>query len=188
MQKNKKPEINDEIINIVNIKVNRLIRSSSYRPDERDDIVQELLMHLHRRLPKFDPEKAGLSTYIDMVLSTKIILMVHERRERQHRRPSSISIEEFSFDDENEDLKSHVLDNEAEKIWDREKHRADLRHDLEETLSRLPANLREIARMLGESRKRKEIAEKMGIHRDTVLKMIYDLRSALKEAGIDEYL
>ena len=46
-----------------------LTRHAAFGPSDLEDLEQELMLDLHRRLPLFDPDKAGLATFIARVVA-----------------------------------------------------------------------------------------------------------------------
>ena len=71
---------------LITIKAKQLIRKSGFRDADRDDLEQELVLHLLKQADRFDPRRAGIRTFIDRVVDARVAEILRHRH-RQKRAP-----------------------------------------------------------------------------------------------------
>ncbi|MCE9635613.1 MAG: RNA polymerase subunit sigma-24 [Planctomycetes bacterium] len=169
----------------------RLIRTAGFSESERDDLEQELMLDLLRRLPKFDPARATLPTFVARVVSHGTATLVGARcaahRDGWLNAPSL-----------NDDVADE--DGACAEVWQTLDHqeqgrrvgvaerdafeRLDLGLDLVEALAALPPDLRVLcARLAGDSIT--DVARDTGTPRATLYGRIAEIRRRLADAGLD---
>ena len=73
------PGLSAQTINLIKHKAWSLIGTIGFTWSDRDDLEQELVLDILRRLPRFDPERAQLMTFVVRVLDNKIASIIEAR-------------------------------------------------------------------------------------------------------------
>jgi len=155
---------------------------------DRDDIEQELRLHVLRRLEKFDPAIAQWNTFVGIVIQRHAATLIerHRRRGRvpdptSSPNPISISLDAVREPPAADRTKPHVL--AALAVHSNHEHQSDLAMDVEQVLTLLPKPCRRMCALL----KRHSVAEAarlLGIPRTTLHDRLSRLREVFQAAGI----
>ena len=179
---------------IIRHKARQLVGQFGFTEADREDLEQELVLDLLRRLPKYDPSRAQRNTFIARVVENKVATIIEARKaamrdyrlcrcslndrlEDQDGR-STERIETINQDD------YFVLTGKPSRPVD---ELLDLSIDLRAAVSLLPPNLCELYRRLCDQTVT-EISRDLGIPRGTIYDMIRKIRAILDDAGIRDYL
>lgn len=73
---NRYPGIDRYAVWMVKRKALQLTRQSGFSPADRKDLEQELMLHLVLNLPRHNPERGTLSTFIDRVIESKAATLI----------------------------------------------------------------------------------------------------------------
>ena len=65
---------------LINGKVQQLIKEPEFTASDREDLEQELIIAVLQCLPKFDPEKAKRSTFIVNVINLNMVMLIGQKR------------------------------------------------------------------------------------------------------------
>jgi RNA polymerase sigma-70 factor (ECF subfamily) len=186
-------EIDGYILRLVRFKARELVKTSSVPQSDRDDIAQDLLLDILRRLPRFDPGRSSRSAFIRRVIANRIATILAARR-AQRRDPARCR----------ESLNDEILDVDGTSVERAEsldadccmrrdgsevgaaERRRDLRVDLDATVASLPPHLRDLCTRLERSTVT-EIAAELGVPRGTVRGRIKTIRRHFRAAGLDDY-
>jgi DNA-directed RNA polymerase specialized sigma24 family protein len=151
---------------------------------ELEDLEQELMLHAHRRLTSYDPNRADLWTYADRVLSNFVMNLAKAAGAPSRGGGTST----ISLDDLERDCKpiaAAVGDRRSTDFsWCEHIH---LRQDLNCILNSLPQHLKDCCHWLAESSVT-EAARRSGLARGSIYSRIATLRRAFAAAGIDAYI
>ncbi len=131
---------------------------------DREDLVQEALIGVWTALPRFDPARASLRTFVERVVANRITSLVRSARSRRTRRFGRKSLQ-------------GVLE-----IGTTGDH-VDLRTDIRRILRRLSTFDRAVALHLAEY-SAVETSRQLNVSRAAVYRAIARLRIAFIEAGI----
>lgn len=171
----------------------RLSNATGFENDDAEDIAQDLALDLLRRLPRFDPARAGLRTFIARVVKN----CAETRREHAlvEKRGGAVvhrSLYDLTVSADG-DAVCPLIDTLDTSVglwadlgtpWD---VRSDIRVDVSRAVSRLPRPLAELAgRLMNETVL--EISRSTGQSRGAIYDAIHRLREAFREAGLDIYL
>lgn len=140
-----------------------------------EDLVQDAVVAVLRELPRFDPLRASLTTFVARVAESAIADTLRRRtadkrnplRHPDHRNPACAA----------EDCGQP----------DAQLEQRDLVVDLEAALGQLPPDLEQLARQLREWTPR-EIADQHGTHRGTIYRRIARLRERWSDSSLQDYL
>lgn len=181
-------------VSLIQLKASRLVGNYGYTKSDKDDIEQELALHLRQNLPRYNQSRGTLKTFVSCVLGNKIRSMIREHVTDQYdSRKNGPSLSDPVAQESGERLnRVDIIDSDdylirMGKISRRECELVELRIDVERVVSRLPANLQELCVQLG----RQSIAE---VSRDTGWSRgkIYDMKQVLLDAfiegGLDEWV
>lgn len=171
---------------LIKFKARQLSRRSGFSRTDRSDIEQELWTDLCERLPRFDPAKASLNTFIARVVERKVIsiLRYHLAEMRSPARVEA-SLNDPVLDADGRDVDRHQTTPEATNTWQRLN---DLRRDLADLREQLPPHLRAVMDALGLGGTINSIATEMGISRRAAEKHVSELRRLFDDAGLREYM
>ena len=73
---------------LIRFKARQLVGQAGFTASDRDDLEQELILDLLRRLPKYDPKRAQRNTFIARVVEHKVATLIEAQRAgiRDYRR------------------------------------------------------------------------------------------------------
>ena len=115
MGRNKYDDIDPYAVEIIRLKARQLVGQAGFTASDRDDLEQELILDLLRRLPKYDPSRAKRNTFIARVVEHKIANLIEAQtaHKRDYRRcPCSLN-ERFEDEDEGRSVeRAEKLDQE----------------------------------------------------------------------------
>lgn len=186
--------IDEYAVQLIRYKSGQLAGKAGFRVSDRDDLEQELVFDLWRRLPRYDPARARRNTFIARVVEHKIASLIEAQKAamRDYRRCR------WSLDDRIEDADGRSL--EREETIDQDDYMLrtgtrsrpaeelrDLAIDVAALLETLPPELRELCQRL-EAETVSEISRATGVPRGTLYESIRKLRKICEEAGLKEYL
>ena len=166
----------------------RLARGTLFPGMTAEDHQQELALDLWRRLPAYDPERAGLATFIDRIVRRRVsdlITSAHTAARDGERQTISLDSAE---DGDGTGLSDQVSTSEG--LWagpaDLE-HEVSLRHDLGRFIALLPPALRRCCAILISGSVGEAIHEEK-LHRSSYYEALGRLRRRAREAGLHRYL
>lgn len=186
--------IDSTLLAVVRASTARLAGTCGFSRADRDDIRQELLFDCFLRLRRFDPAKSSPRTFLLRIVRHRVATLV----EAQHAACRDYRLCRDSLDgqvrfgaDESMLLGETVSADAYEERIGRNRlsswERAELRIDVHNVVSLLPAELATIAVML-KSVSVVEAAQRLVLSRATVYRRINDIRRIFKSAGLDLYL
>jgi RNA polymerase sigma-70 factor (ECF subfamily) len=177
--------------NLIRIKARRLAGQAGFVRSDQEDIEQDLRLDLLRRLQKFAPSKAALSTFADRVVRHKVASIIEARKAglRDYRRQQCSLNDPLKTPDGKRAERGDTVDqNEACRRTGRSSRSTeDLANDLSAAVSNLPPDLRDLCRRLM-NQNLTEAAQDAGIPRGTLYESIQVLRRRFEKAGLKEYL
>jgi len=182
--------LNDYAVDTIRIKAKKLIGKAGFKREDLDDIKQDITLDLLQRLPKYDPEKASLNTFINDVVDNKIARMI----EAQNAEMRDFRIESGSLNELVEDLDGtpvelihEIMDEDLP--WNHgtceisDFNYFELSDDIVKALSELPPQFREMCLRL-----MKEnifvVAKEMGIPRASMYYHLKIIREHFEKTGL----
>jgi RNA polymerase sigma factor (sigma-70 family) len=127
---------------------------------DRQDLQQEVLISIWAALPRYDPTRAGLNTFVEAIAATTVVSICRRARAAKRVRPADYNLAE----------PLHIL------------VRVELGVDLRRVLRQLGRRERRVARLLVEDGPVK-IARQLNISRAAVYRSIGRIRAALRQSG-----
>ena len=79
--------IDEYAVQLIRYKARQLVGRVGFTESDRDDLEQELMLDLLRRLPKYNPDRAQRNTFIARVVEHKIATIIRIAESRHARRP-----------------------------------------------------------------------------------------------------
>ncbi len=178
----------------IRFRARQLIGRYGFTRDDREDLEQELALDLLRRLPRFDPERASLNTFVARVVDHAVATIIgRQKASSRGYRVSKISLDDHVRDDQgNESPFSEVLDAAA---YLRQTARGDFLTledqdrgiALADATRSLPCDLRKLCYLLA-NYSISEISQETGIPRSTLYGRIAEIRARFARAGLTQYL
>lgn len=166
---------------LVRVRVCRLIGRFGFNESDRDDLEQELRLHLLRCRDRFDPSRVAWSTYAGGTVDMHIKELIRARMApmRDYRRGQS-----GGLDGGTGATDVHQIADTAE---DQRVQQRDLRLDLVGVLAGLDEEDRELCVLLA-SKTSTEVARLLNVTRWTIYDRIAVLRQRFAAAGLEVYL
>lgn len=169
-----------------------LIYQYGLTPTDIEDLRQEFILDLLKRLKAFRPEKAARRTFISRLVQNHARTIVEFRTAqirdvRQNADSLDKEIEEGDLDGE---TKLDQLSNDDYKAWfgygsSTDEDLLDLSLDLKSAVGKLPPRQRSICEALSKEQTKTEIARALKVSRATVHADIQVIRRRLVRAGIE---
>ena len=186
--------VEDYAVRLIRYKARRLIGQAGFTPSDREDLEQELVLDLLRRLPKYNPKRAKLNTFIARIVEHRIASLIEAQKAgiRDYRRCGG-SLNDRYEDEEGRsvervdtiDQEDYLLRTGAQsRPWD---ELSALAIDVAAVLEALPPELRELCRRL-KAETVTEISRDTGVPRGTIYESIKKLREIFEDAGLRDYL
>lgn len=181
-------------VNLIHYKTQRLIGYLGLTESDRDDIEQDLAIHLRQNLPKHDASRGSLKTFINCVLDNRVKAIIKSRSCstfdcRMHAYSLDAAVEVAEFD---ELTMADMLDADEYQMMLGNATRTlieivELRIDVRRVISSLPEDLQEVCELLSHTTVA-AAARELGISRPKLYETMRRLRDVLSEAGIGECL
>ena len=186
--------LDDYSINLIRYKTRRLIGQAGYTRSDQEDIEQDLSIHLRQQLPKHDPRKGTLKTFVNTVLDNKIRTMVSARLTSQFDfRQHDCSLDDM-IEADTGDMVSRAEAIDAEeylmatgRLNRRTLDIVELRIDVRCAVSMLPADLQDLCARLQE-RTIVDIAREDGVSRHKIDELRRRIAFLFLEHGLDQYV
>jgi RNA polymerase sigma-70 factor (ECF subfamily) len=161
---------------------------------EVEDVRQDLIADVLRRLPKFDSDRAGVKTFISRIINNKIatLLESHDAACRGNGCTKE-SLDDWVRDEFGAWVRRDTTVDAARRrahlgICERsDQEQRELEMDVASVMASLPPEQRAVSAML-RTKTPTEIAREKGLSRSAIYKHIAAIRAAFVKAGLDHYL
>ena len=159
----------------------RLSRKPGFTPSDVPDIEQELALDLLKALPKFDPSKASLPTFISRVVNRRCISLLRDARHPKRRGGTSLeaAMGEEIAQDQRHRMTGYRPDDSADQ--------SEVAEVVQKAVRDLPERLHKIAVLLM-SHTQAEAARELGVSETTIHRARKQIREHFEEAGIQDLL
>ena len=186
--------IDDYAVQLIKYKARQLVGRVGFTESDREDLEQEMVLDLLRRLPKFDPKRAGRNTFIARIVEHKVATIIEAQKAgMRDYRLCSCSLNDRPEDEEGRSIeRMETLDQEdyLRRTGKLSRPMSELRNlsiDLRSAVQTLPPELRELCKRL-QTESVTEISRDTGIPRGTIYESIKKLRAIFEDAGLKDYL
>ena len=181
-------------VEIIRFKARQLVGQAGFTASDRDDLEQELVLDLLRRLPQYDSSRAKRNTFIARVVDHKISNLIEAQKavSRDYRRSTCSLNERFKDEDGRVAERVEKLDQEDYLLrigvepGPPDELRA-LALDVAAVVETLPPELSDLCRRL-EQETVSEISRDTGVSRATLYESVTRLRKIFEDAGLKNYL
>lgn len=167
--------IDDYVLKRIDFRARQLAIKFRLPDDRRDDLAQEMVVELLKAANRFDPDgSATWHTYASRVLDLAVKKLAQAEcrmRQREAGRPMGFS--------QAPDGSPSAVNNPAHEGED-ELAQLELKLDIDVVLARMPERLRQACRLLMHLSPT-EAAEAMGIHRNSIYRLIAQARAYFME-------
>lgn len=159
----------------------RLSRKPGFTISDVPDIEQELALDLLKALPKFDPNKASLPTFISRVVNRRCISLLRDARHPKRR--GGTSLEAAMGDDIAKDQRHRMTGYRPDEAPEK----AEVAEVVQQAVGKLPERLHKIAILLM-SRTQAEAARELGVSETTIHRARNQIREHFEEIGVQDLL
>jgi RNA polymerase sigma-70 factor (ECF subfamily) len=191
--RNRYDGLDPAVVATIRVHARRLAQNGAIPAAGVDDLEQELVLDLLRRLPRFDPHRAALPTFADRVIRHRAITLLEAARAgRREGERATVSLEDL-LRPRPDDAAEAALDRLAPggAFWGGVPAPVDdavgLRRDLERLVLGLPAPLRRCCVWLADG-SIAEAARRSGVPRTSLYGLLARLRKRCRDAGLEIYL
>lgn len=161
---------------------------------EVEDVQQDLIEDVLRRLPKFDGDRAGVKTFVSRIINNKIadLLKSHGAACRGNGCTKE-SLDDWVRDETGTWVRRDTTVDASRSrahlgVCERNDHeQRELEMDVASVMASLPPEQRGVCAML-RTKTPNEIARETGMSRSVIYKHIATIRAAFTKAGLDHYL
>jgi RNA polymerase sigma-70 factor (ECF subfamily) len=173
--------------------VNQIIGQAGFREQDREDLEQDLLLHVLRRLKSFDPAKGKPGAFVSMLVKRQRASILRDRRALKRRGRAVVSLHVLVPVDENDLVELGQTISRRENDARRQCHprsdeeMAQLQADVRDTIAKLPPDQRTLAERL-QHQTPSEIARQTGVPRTTLYELIRPIRRRFERAGLKDYI
>ena len=179
---------------LIRFKTRQLVGQAGFTASDRDDLEQELILDLLRRLPKYNPKRAQLNTFIARVVEHRVATLIEAQKAgiRDYRRCRCSLNDRFEDEDGRSVERAETFDQEDYLLRTGAQSRPSdelsaLAIDVTAVLEGLPPELRNLCRGL-KAKTVTEISRDTGVPRGTIYESIKKLREIFEDAGLKDYL
>lgn len=186
--------LDDYSVNLIRHKTRHLIGQTGYTKSDQEDIEQDLSLHLRQQLPKYDPRKGTLKTFVSIVLNNKVRTMASARLTSQFDfRQHDCSLDEMVETGVGDRVsRGEAIDAEeylmaTGQLNLRALDLVELRIDVRHAISLLPADLQSMCARLQEQTI-VDIAREDGVSRHRIDEIRRRIAFLFLEHGLDRYV
>lgn len=186
--------IDDYAVRIIKYKARQLVGRVGFTESDRQDLEQEMVFDLLRRLPKFKPERAQRNTFIARVVEHKVATIIEAQKAgmRDYRLCSCSLNDRFENEEGGsvERIDTINQDDYLQRTGKLSRPISDLRGlsiDVRSAVEKLPPELRDLCKRL-QTESVTDISRDTGIPRGTIYESIKKLRTLFEDAGLKDYL
>jgi RNA polymerase sigma-70 factor, ECF subfamily len=175
----------------IRFQARQLARTRVLAASDVEDIEQNLMLDLLKRMPAFDPSKSSKNTFIARVVENHAATLIKAAlAEKRGAAITHESLHSVIHDGVGEPIElgdtiptERGLWNTTERDWDEV---IDLRHDLIHAMGGLPPDLVTLCRRLSVGTVT-EVSRATGMSRSSIYDGIAKIRAVLKETGFSNY-
>jgi DNA-directed RNA polymerase specialized sigma24 family protein len=166
----------------IHYKVGRLVARGTILRSDRDDLEQDIKLHLVRRFAHFDPALAHWNTFVVTVVERYILtFLVMRRRRRQLRLASLEQLTRADIESSDDGRTMALGEPESDCEFHDPTSQLDVVLDVQHILARLPEQAQQLCeRLMSDSLA--EVARQMQVPRTTLYSRILVLRNGFATA------
>ena len=191
MDANAQPDLSEYTSKLIGHKARRLVGHFGFTRSDREDIEQDLVLHLLKQIPHFDSRRGSERTFIDRIVNRKVVSIVRGRlaARRDYRRLSSLN--DVALDEAGQIVERvDTLPDDADRRIARDCAAPDARDlalDVLTVLATLDPESKRICDLVIAGTKRKT-CENLGLSKSGLRDRVLKLREIFSAAGLRDYL
>ncbi len=179
------PSLDGYASRLIKFKARQLSRRAGFSACDREDIEQDLTLDLLERLPRYDPAKASLNTFVARIVDHKVVSILRfQQAAKRNRGREDCSLNDPVRDTDGRLVDRHQTTPEAANV---PQQLRELEHDVAELLADLPELQRAIALGLGTGTVN-AVSIDLGLSRSAVKRQIAAMRARFEDVGLRHYL
>jgi len=189
------PQLDDYAIRLIKHKARQLVGQAGFTRDDQEDIQQDLILDLLRRLPRFDPSRACLHTFIARVLEHGVARLIeHRQAAMRDYRCCTCSLNDPLENDDGEQVERGDLLSQDDYLRSQGRSiapledRVALRMDRDRLVATLTPELRDLCLRFEAGQTITDISRDTGTPRGTLYERMKKLKALAEDAGLREYL
>lgn len=189
------PVVDQVVIRSIQLAVDAHLRRHSLPKSERDDLVQEVVLHLLQQLSSFDPMVGAWSTYVKCVVKSKLASLrrtARSLRHRKHGNTQSLNQTALDRDGRTSELGDMVQEGMSPACKSRDLRpatcRCDMNNDVNSVLQTLAPELRTLCEALMNEPNISEASHSMEVSRSTAYRRIETIRQTMVRHEFHQYL
>lgn len=174
---------------IIGHRVRKLLGRAGLTKGDREDLEQQLMCDVLRRLRRFDPSRGAIGTFIARVVERHIAIILRDRRApiRDYRR-NACSLNEDVIGEDGETVeRGDTIDAQVNRPGRSDEDLGQLVLDVRQVIGGLPEDLRALCVRL-KTQTVTEISLQTGTPRTTLYDAIRRIRDHFVAADMDGYL
>jgi RNA polymerase sigma factor (sigma-70 family) len=177
----------------IRVKARQLSRRKDFGASSREDIEQDLWLHLLTHAAKFDGDRSSLNTFIDRMVNSGAAILVRSR-EREMRadgfHAQSLDANRSGGDSSQRSLRSTLSSTDgARRIGNdplSDLAQLEDQEALTVAFNKMPPEVRRVCQRLMEGAKPWPLATELGISRRQVSNLLAEAKRYLEEAGFGD--
>jgi RNA polymerase sigma-70 factor, ECF subfamily len=180
-------------VRIIKHKARKLVGHSGFTESDREDLEQEMMMDLFRRLPKYNPNLSQRNTFIAQVVEHMAAMIIEARKAGQRDyRLCNCSLNDRLEDDEGGSVeRMETIDQEdylsrTGRLSQPFREVQDAAIDICRALDSLPPEFQELCHRL-QTDTVLEISREKGTPRGRIYESLKELREIFEDAGLRKY-
>ncbi|NLN76243.1 MAG: sigma-70 family RNA polymerase sigma factor [Armatimonadetes bacterium] len=183
------PGLTPEMVKLIKGRAYMLSRSYGHTPEDREDLEQDMALHLLSALSRHDPARSSLATFANRVIDLWTKMLVRERRAAcRDFRAVDCSLDEPRSDEEGERTTLGDIIGEGDVVTLSERslgyiEAVELKVVVETIVATLPSVLQELCLALM-SQTAGEVSASTGIPRTTIASRVKLIRKVFESAGL----
>jgi RNA polymerase sigma factor (sigma-70 family) len=182
------PAVRDLIL----FKVRRQVARRSIRRQDAEDLEQELIVQLLKRLPALNPNKAASLAYLGGVLDRCLASHFRNRRAKKRSACRTCSLDQYvqghAGGTESAVIDQHARDARYGRHARAPQELVELSLDISSVLDVMSAKQRDLTSRLLQGKSKSQVARERGVPRSTQANEVRALQALLARVGLRNYL
>lgn len=189
------PIVDQVALRSINVGVNAFIRKFNLPKADRDDLIQDIALHLIQQAGNFNPSVGAWSTFVKCVIRSKLASIRRASKTKKNRKfTKTVSLNEKTRDQDGRTAEFGSLVEEGastsrklRKIRSAQSY-SELKLDVHIVVRKLKPELRAICKEFLSERNITEASEELDQARATTYRRIERIHEAMTEYEIHQYL
>ena len=174
---------------LIQTKARQLAGRYGFSSSDREDLGQELMLDLLRRMRNFDPARAKRSTFVCRIVEHKVASLIQHQKAamRDYRRNGPLLSDEATDCDGKPVELAEARDSQTNRPGRSDQEALELALDVAAVVSSLPEDLRDLCLRL-QTQMMNRISRETGVPRPVLRQKIARLRDRFETSGLRDYL